>query len=128
MRSKITLLLAEDNLVNQKLAVRLLEKQGFRVDVVWNGQLAVEAVKTGKYAAVLMDCQMPELDGTAATLLIREWEGGIGKRIPIIAMTANAMVGDREKCLLSGMDDYVAKPVRPLELLEALIRCGVAKS
>ena len=128
LQSKITLLLAEDNLVNQKLAVRLLEKQGFRVDVVWNGQLAVEAVKTGKYAAVLMDCQMPELDGTAATVLIREWEGAAGKRIPIIAMTANAMVGDREKCLLSGMDDYVAKPVRPAELLEALARCGVAKS
>ena len=120
---KPVVLLAEDNLVNQMLAVRLLEKEGFRVDVVANGRLAVDAAKSGKYRVVFMDCLMPELDGYAATGMIRQWEAEQSRGNPmiIIAMTANAMVGDREKCLAAGMDDYLAKPVRRSELLAVLL-------
>ncbi len=128
--SGLKLLLAEDNLVNQKLAVRLLAKNGFRVDVVSDGRQAVDAASSGNYDAILMDCQMPELDGLEATAAIRALESSLSMlgRIPIIAMTANAMQGDREKCLAAGMDDYVAKPIRLAELIAALGKITPRKS
>lgn len=117
---KIRLLLAEDNIVNQKVAVRMLEKLGYRVDVVANGEEALSAVHRQPYDAILMDCQMPEMDGYTATQEIRRREGK-GKRIPIIAMTANTMKGDREHCLNAGMDDFIPKPVKA-EILQEVLR------
>ncbi|MTV50684.1 PAS domain S-box protein [Heliobacillus mobilis] len=108
--SKGKILLAEDNQVNRKLAVIQLQRMGFKhIDVVSNGQEALEAVMKDTYAVILMDCQMPVMDGLEASRRIRQIEQG--RRTPIIAMTANAMRGDREKCLAAGMDDYVTKPV-----------------
>ncbi len=121
---QVRLLLAEDNLVNQKVATRMLERAGYRVDVVANGKAAVEAVRQRHYDLVLMDCQMPELDGFAATRAIRA-SGGSESFVPIVALTAHALKGDREACLAAGMDGYVAKPIDRAELLdviEALLR------
>ncbi|MHB1421945.1 MAG: PAS domain S-box protein [Gemmataceae bacterium] len=116
----LRVLLAEDNLVNQMLAVRLLEKQGHTIVVAATGREAVESVARQPFDLVLMDVQMPEMDGFEATAAIRERERGAGLHLPILAMTAYAMKGDRERCLESGMDGYVSKPIQPRELWEMI--------
>ncbi|MFN0316295.1 MAG: response regulator, partial [Burkholderiales bacterium] len=113
----LDVLLAEDNAINQKLVVGVMGKQGHRVSVVPNGREAVAAVAGHRYDVVLMDVQMPEMDGLDATRKIRTL---LGKGPHIVAMTANAMQGDREQCLAAGMDDYVTKPIRVERLVEAL--------
>ena len=132
-------LVAEDNLINQKLTVRMLEKLGYQSDVVENGRDALAALERGGYVAILMDCQMPILDGFGATQRIRDGERHeaiderkksgasspsplASRHIPIVALTANAMSGDRERCLAAGMDDYLTKPIRKEELKGALER------
>jgi signal transduction histidine kinase/DNA-binding response OmpR family regulator len=116
------ILVAEDNRVNQKVATRLLEKAGHHVDVVANGREAVAALDGVAYDLVFMDCQMPDMDGFEATRAIRAEEAGTPRHIPIVALTANAMQGDRERCLAAGMDDYIAKPVTAQTLAAALER------
>ena len=138
----LRILLAEDNIINQKVAVRLFERLGYRLDVVANGFEAVEALSRIPYDLVFMDCQMPEMDGFEATRVIREHESSsvnrqpsnqprmtddesrmtVSRHVPIVAMTANAMQGDRERCLAAGMDDYVAKPITVEALAEVLGR------
>lgn len=112
----LKILLAEDNLVNQKLASRLLEKRNHRVVVAMNGREALDALEKEAFDLVLMDMQMPEMDGFEATTLLREREKLTGRHQPVIAMTALAMTGDRERCIAVGMDGYLAKPIRPQEL------------
>jgi signal transduction histidine kinase/DNA-binding response OmpR family regulator len=116
-----SILLVEDNPVNQRVASLMIEKQGFRTEVAANGLQALEVLAGNEYAAILMDCQMPEMDGYEATAEIRRLEGS-GHHTAIIAMTANAMEGDREKCLAAGMDDYLSKPLSSGALSEALER------
>ena len=113
-------LLAEDGAINQQVAVRLLEERGHSVVVVNNGRAAVEQVAAQPFDVVLMDVQMPEMDGLEATAAIRRAEAQTGGHIPIVAMTAHAMKGDRDRFLAAGMDGYVAKPVRPHELYAAV--------
>ena len=111
-QERVKVLVVEDNVINQKVIVKMLEQRGYRVDVVANGRAAVEATARMSYACILMDCQMPVMDGYTATAVIREREALARSHTPIIAMTANAMEGDRERCLDAGMDDYLAKPVQ----------------
>jgi PAS domain S-box-containing protein len=116
----LRILLAEDNLVNQKLAARLVEKRGHTAVVVSSGREALQALEKQKFDLVLMDVQMPEMDGFETTAAIREKEKATGSHLPIIAMTAYAMKGDLERCLTAGMDKYIAKPIQPRELFEAI--------
>ena len=125
-RHPLRILLAEDNVVNQKLALRLLQQMGYRADLAGNGLEAVECVERQAYDVVLMDVQMPELDGLEASRRItQQWPAA--RRPFIIAMTANAMQGDREACLEAGMDDYVTKPIRVDQLVDALARAPARK-
>lgn len=116
----VTLLLAEDNPANQQLALLMLKKLGYQVLLAANGHQAVHAAFDHQPALILMDCQMPDMDGFEATAAIRSREKSTGRHIPIIAMTANAMQGDRERCLDAGMDDYISKPVSPKQLKQVL--------
>jgi CheY-like chemotaxis protein len=117
---RVRVLVAEDNPVNQKLAIRMLEKFNMSVDIAATGREVLGMLEKGAYELVFMDCQMPEMDGYEATARIRQSEQDSGKHLPIIAMTANAMQGDREKCLSAGMDDYIAKPIRREAITEML--------
>jgi signal transduction histidine kinase/CheY-like chemotaxis protein len=133
MRQRARILLVEDNPVNQRVAVRMLQKAGFTCDLAVDGAEAVAAVANTKFDLVLMDCQMPVMDGYEATAKIRQHELETGRHVPIVAMTANAMVGDRERCLGAGMDDYITKPINTQELYARLARWlraqdGVEKS
>jgi two-component system, sensor histidine kinase and response regulator len=121
-RRSLRVLVAEDNVVNQKLAMAMLERLGHRAVLAADGQQAVTAYEQENFDVVLMDMQMPELDGLQATRAIREIETLRGGHVPIIALTANAMVGDRERCLEAGMDDYLSKPIRRAALDLALQR------
>ena len=120
-RHPLRILLAEDNVVNQKLALRLLQQMGYRADVAANGIEAIECVERQPYDVVLMDVQMPEMDGLEASRRIVAAQPDAARRPRIVAMTANAMQGDREECLAAGMDDYVTKPIRVDALVEALM-------
>jgi CheY-like chemotaxis protein len=116
----LRILLAEDNVVNQKLALRLLQQMGYRADVAGNGIEAIECIERQPYDVVLMDVQMPEMDGLEASRrIVARWPDA-ARRPRIVAMTANAMQGDREQCLAAGMDDYVTKPIRVDALVQAL--------
>jgi CheY-like chemotaxis protein len=121
-RRRLEVLLAEDGPVNQQVAVGLLEMLGHRVTLAANGREAIDAVGAGDYDVVLMDLEMPEMDGLVATAAIRAAEAGGPRRLPIIAMTAHAVGSFREECLAAGMDDYVTKPIHPAELAAALER------
>ncbi len=116
VQSRGKVLVVDDNVVNQKIAARMLERCGCRVDIASNGREAVEASAHMAYDHIFMDCQMPEMDGFAATAAIRQREARTGAHVPIIAMTANAMQGSRERCLEAGMDDYVSKPTKAEDL------------
>jgi CheY-like chemotaxis protein len=119
-------LIAEDTLTNQRLVSYLLARCGFQADLASTGREAVELARQHRYALILMDCQMPEMDGFQATAAIRAEararEGSDAPRVPIVALTANAVSGDREACLAAGMDDYLAKPVQVEDLKRVLAR------
>jgi two-component system, sensor histidine kinase and response regulator len=122
-KERARILLAEDNSVNQLLALSVLARSGYRADAVGNGHEAIDALRKIPYDLVLMDCQMPELDGLEATRYIRSGqEAAIDPNVPIIALTAHAMKDDRERCLEAGMNDFVGKPFRPQELDEVITR------
>jgi signal transduction histidine kinase/DNA-binding response OmpR family regulator len=130
IKHRTRILLAEDNITNQQVALGVLKRLGFRADAVADGLEAIQALRTIPYNLVLMDCQMPEMDGYEASRRIREEGSGVlNSRVPIVAMTAHAMKGDREKCIQAGMSDYIAKPIRPEDLAEVLERWlpGVAR-
>jgi CheY-like chemotaxis protein len=113
-------LLAEDNPVNRAVAVRLLEKRGHKVTVAANGREATECFRREAFDCILMDVQMPEMDGYEASMAIRQAERDTGGHVPIVALTAHAMKGDLDRCLASGMDAYLSKPIRPPDLYAML--------
>jgi CheY-like chemotaxis protein len=121
---RLKVLVAEDNSVNQLLMTRLLQKRGHHVTLAANGREAVEAIEKDRYDLVFMDMQMPEMDGLDATATIREREKGHGIHLTVIALTAHAMKGDRERCLAVGMDDYLSKPIGVEDLDDVLRRYG----
>ena len=123
-RKRLTILLAEDNPVNRKLAVKMLENMGHTVKTAFNGREAVEAFESHHFDLILMDIQMPDMDGLQATHIIREKEKTLGAKVPIIAMTAHALAGDRERFLAAGMDGYISKPITAKELYEAVEKSG----
>ena len=116
----LRILLTEDHIINQRVALHILESQGHSVVVANNGLEALAATAEGAFDLVLMDVQMPEMDGLEATSAIREQERGTGRHLPIIAMTAHARKEDRDRCLAAGMDDYISKPIRAAKLLEVI--------
>ena len=118
----LDILVAEDNVVNQRLAMHLLEKRGHRVRIAVNGREALNALKEQPADIVLMDVQMPDMDGFEATAAIREWDHDQGRHTTIVAMTAHAMTGDRARCIDAGMDGYISKPLRISELLDEIHR------
>jgi two-component system sensor histidine kinase/response regulator len=118
--AKAHVLIVEDNLLNRKLALRMLEKLGCRADLAGNGRDAVRMIEKGRYDLVFMDCQMPEMDGYEASAIIRQREKESGQHLPIIAMTAHTMTGDRDKCMEAGMDDYISKPIRKEDILQVI--------
>jgi CheY-like chemotaxis protein len=124
---RLSVLLAEDNRTNQKVATIMLERLGHEVALASNGLEAVDALKARRFDLVLMDVQMPEMDGFEATRRIRDPQSGVvDGKVPIVAMTAHAMKGDRERCLESGMDGYLAKPIKPADLREIIDRLVTA--
>ena len=125
---RLDILVAEDNEINQKLAVAVLKKAGHRVSLAMNGLEAVAQWKQGNFDLILMDVQMPEMDGLEATRQIRQLEQGTGQRVAIVATTAHAMTGDRERCLESGMDEYLSKPLDRQGLLAMVARQGAQRS
>ncbi|MBV8644081.1 MAG: response regulator, partial [Candidatus Eremiobacteraeota bacterium] len=118
----VAVLVVDDNAVNRKLTLQQLKRLGYGADVAENGRMAIDAVAERRFDLVLMDCEMPEVDGYTATRAIRASEATTGEHVPIVAMTANAMAGDREACLAAGMDDYLAKPVQLAELRDIVER------
>ncbi len=124
----LCVLVAEDNPINQRLATKLLEKRGHQVVTAWNGRQAVEAMQQSSFDLVLMDVQMPEMDGVAATHAIREKEKNTGLHQTVIALTAHAMAGDYERCLAAGMDGYLSKPIRPQDLDALLDKCVACRA
>ena len=124
----LDILLAEDNEVNRRVATRLLEREGHRVTSAHDGRKALEAIQTHTFDLILMDVQMPEMDGLETTVAIRVWESPLGRHTPIVAMTANAMKGDRELCLDAGMDGYLTKPINMVELRRKIDAVSVAQS
>jgi CheY-like chemotaxis protein len=127
-QTSLRILLAEDNPVNQRLATCLLEKRGHCVTVANNGGEAVDLLENASYDLVLMDVQMPVVDGLEATIMIRERETGTGKRQPIVALTAHAIKGDADQCMVAGMDGYLTKPIRHNELDAVLEKYGALRN
>ncbi|MEA2084194.1 MAG: response regulator [Thermodesulfobacteriota bacterium] len=121
-RTPLNILLAEDDYVNRTLAILLIENLGWEVTAVENGKDALTALKTGRFDLVLMDVQMPEMNGFEATMAIREKEKETGEHIPIIALTAHAIKGDKEQCLNAGMDDYIRKPIEFKEFRSTILK------
>jgi len=124
----LSILVAEDNLVNQRLIARMLEKRGHRVTIAADGSEAVDLAGQHSFDLVLMDIQMPKMDGLAATAAIRERERKSGTHLPIVALTVHAMKGDEQLCMSSGMDGYLCKPIRPQELDAVLMRIEALQS
>ena len=125
--TNLRILVAEDNPVNQRLATKLLEKRGHEVTVTATGRGALQRIQEEIFDVVLMDVQMPDMDGLEATTMIREWEKPRGRRTPIVALTAHSMKGDRDRCLAAGMDTYVTKPFDAARLIEVVESAAISK-
>jgi len=124
--SKLSILLVEDQIINRKIVIQLLERKGYKVSIAVNGKEAVDKTKKERFNIILMDVQMPVMDGFEATIQIREYEKSKKIHTPIVAMTAHAMKGDKEKCIAVGMDYYISKPVNPEELYNTIEEVAVS--